>query len=45
MRVESEKQRRAREDQLGREIDAERLDNHVEVLECIPDGIAIERVA
>ena len=33
------------EDQLGREIDAERLDNHLDVLKCIPDGIAIERVA
>jgi hypothetical protein len=34
-------QRRAFEDQLGREIDAERLDNHLDVPECIPDGIAI----
>ena len=33
------------EDQPRREVNAERLDNHVDVLECVPDRVAIERVA
>ena len=38
-------ERCAFEDDSRREVDAERLDNYVNVLECVPDRVAIERIA
>ena len=33
------------EDEPGREVDSERLDNYVDIFERVPDDVAIERIA